>query len=94
MSPELQARQGIVSGRVQGVAFRYYAQDQARSLGIDGWISNLPDGSVAFFAQGTRSHVSAFLDWLHEGPLMARVSGVESETVPIDEGIAGFEIRH
>lgn len=93
MSSELEARQGIVTGRVQGVAFRYHAQDQARSLGLDGWIRNLPDGSVVFFAQGPRSPLGAFLDWLHEGPMMARVSSVDAEAAAIDETLTGFEIR-
>jgi acylphosphatase len=93
MSAPLIARRGVVSGRVQGVAFRYHARDQAGSLALDGWIRNLPDGTVAFHAQGTRSHVTAFIEWLHQGPMMARVSGVEVEAAEVDEKIAGFEIR-
>ncbi len=87
------ARHGFVSGRVQGVAFRYYARDQALAFGVEGWIRNLVDRRVEFFVQGSFGHVSAFIDWLHQGPPMSRVSDVEVEDVAVEKGLSGFEIR-
>ena len=92
MSVEEIARRGFVSGRVQGVAFRYYARDQAQAFGVAGWVRNLPDGRVEFHCQGRPSLVSAFIEWLHEGPPMARVSDVEVEETATSS-IAGFDIR-
>jgi len=89
----LVARHGFVSGRVQGVAFRYYAQDQAHALGVDGWIRNLLDHRVEFHAQGPFGQVSAFLEWLHEGPPSARVQRVDVEEAEVDDALTGFAIK-
>lgn len=93
MNLPLVARHGFVAGRVQGVAFRYYAQDQALALGVDGWIRNLLDRRVEFHAQGPFGQVSAFLEWLHEGPPSARVERVEVEEADVDAELEGFAIR-
>lgn len=65
-----------VSGRVQGVGFRYSALAMARSLGLRGWVRNLPDGSVETMAWGSPEQITAYLDWLGAGSSMARVDGV------------------
>jgi acylphosphatase len=62
-----------VHGRVQGVAFRWYTQKQARSLGLTGWVRNLPDGSVRILAEGPRPDLEAFCDWAARGPDHARI---------------------
>ena len=67
----------LVSGRVQGVAFRWYAVEEARRLGVDGWIQNLPDGRVEAWVQGEADAVDAMLAWLAHGPSHARVEAVE-----------------
>lgn len=67
----------LVSGRVQGVGFRAFAQRQADRLGIDGWVRNLPDGRVEALAAGEETAVAAFIDALRRGPLIARVASVE-----------------
>ena len=67
----------LVSGRVQGVGFRWYAVEQARQLGVDGWIQNLPDGRVEAWVQGEKAAVEAMLAWLAHGPSHARVEAVE-----------------
>ena len=83
---------GFVAGRVQGVAFRYFACRAARKLGVRGWVRNLPDGRVEFHAEGTVRPVADFLAWLEQGPPAARVDLVESRsTGPTD--VDGFEIR-
>ena len=71
------SRQFLVSGRVQGVAYRASAQHKARTLGLQGYAENLPDGRVRVVAQGEPAAVAALGDWLWQGPAMARVSAVD-----------------
>ena len=66
-----------VHGRVQGVWFRDTCERVARSLGVKGWVRNLPDGSVQVVAEGEREVVDALLEWCHDGPSRANVTGVD-----------------
>lgn len=66
-----------ISGRVQGVAFRFFAQHEARGLGLTGWVSNLYDGRVEVVAEGEREQLEQFLAELKKGPRLARVEKVE-----------------
>lgn len=82
----------FVSGRVQGVFFRACTQREAQSLGLVGWVRNLPDGRVEIVAQGDAEAVRALVEWSHLGPVRAEVTSVDinwEETHPIDE----FSIR-
>lgn len=82
-----------VLGRVQGVGFRAWARDEARRLGLAGWVRNHPDLSVLAHAEGEAAAVEAFVARLHDGPPAARVDKVVA--VPCDPlGLDGFEIRH
>lgn len=63
----------VVSGRVQGVGFRYFTQDTAYSLNLTGWVRNAYDGSVDGEVQGEETDCSSFFDNLREGPTLARV---------------------
>ena len=74
-----------VSGRVQGVGFRYAAADQALNLGITGYVRNLPDRRVEVLACGEERAVNALRNWLWQGPQLARVSDVRSETLPYQD---------
>ena len=65
-----------VSGRVQGVSFRYYTQQQARALGLAGYARNLPDGRVEVLAIGDDAALEQFALWLARGPALARVTEV------------------
>ena len=67
----------VVSGRVQGVAFRAYTVDEARDLGVRGWVRNLPDGRVEAEAEGERPAVEALVAFCRRGPPAARVEAVE-----------------
>jgi len=67
----------VVSGRVQGVAFRAYTVDEASRLGLAGWVRNLPDGRVEAEAEGERSAVEALVAWCRRGPPAAMVEAVE-----------------
>jgi acylphosphatase len=77
MGEEARARI-VVSGRVQGVAFRQAAVDEAERLGgLSGWVQNLPDGRVELLAEGERPRVEALVAWCRRGPRFARVDEVE-----------------
>ena len=82
----------FVSGRVQGVCFRMYTQQQASMLGLTGWVRNLPDGRVEVMASGDESQLATFENWLHKGPDMAKVLNVESSTLEKKE-FNDFTIR-
>ncbi|MCW2790965.1 MAG: acylphosphatase [Nocardioides sp.] len=82
-----------VSGRVQGVAFRAYAEQEARRLGVTGWVRNEPDGSVAGHFEGDREAVDALVDWCRRGPRTAHVSHVAARE-GATTGATRFEIRY
>ena len=83
----------VVSGRVQGVAFRYYTRQQARSLGIQGWVRNLPDGSVECEIEGSNESLEKMLAFLHEGPRLAKVTNITIEPLRESGDDSGFHIR-
>jgi acylphosphatase len=82
----------IITGRVQGVGYRYFACREAEALGISGYVRNLPDGSVEVVAEADRERLQAFADRLEEGPPFGRVEGMEQSTIPA-VGARGFHIR-
>jgi acylphosphatase len=85
------ARQAWVSGRVQGVAFRWHAQERATALGVAGWTRNLRDGRVEVWMEGERDAVDALQTWLSRGPPAAHVEDLDvREREPA--GLARFEI--
>ena len=73
------ARRYLVSGRVQGVGFRYYAMREARALGVAGWVRNLEDGRVEAVAAADEVVLHAFEGRLWQGPPNARVTALDSE---------------
>ena len=80
-----------IHGLVQGVGFRYWTQKQAYSLGLHGYVRNLPDGSVEIAAAGAVASLADFEARLGRGPSGARVDRVESVTVPAPPP-KGFQI--
>lgn len=81
-----------VSGRVQGVGFRYTMQAEAQRLGVDGWVRNRLDGSVEAFLAGDPDAVEGVIAWAHDGPAGARVDDVDV-VEGTGESASGFEIR-
>jgi acylphosphatase len=72
----------FVTGRVQGVGFRYATARKADALGVTGYARNLPDRRVEVLACGEEKAVTALRDWLWQGPPMARVSDVRDDPQP------------
>jgi acylphosphatase len=67
----------VVSGRVQGVFFRDSCREQARALGVGGWLSNRADGTVEGEFEGPGAAVDRLVAWCREGPARARVDAVD-----------------
>ena len=85
------ARRVLVSGRVQGVGFRYFARRAAESTGVGGWARNLADGRVETFVEGEEGAVESYLEKIRRGPVGGRVDHVEVEEVTL-EGFTTFRI--
>jgi acylphosphatase len=92
----LTSRRFVISGRVQGVGFRYFVQSVAVRESIRGWVRNLDDGRVETAAAGEAGAMERFERALRQGPPASRVERVEvDETYPIStaETMTGFHIR-
>ena len=74
---------GYVSGRVQGVGFRYFVRRHADTQQLSGYAKNLTDGRVEFLLQGDEAAVQQVLAQIHHGPSYANVTNVEVEEVPV-----------
>ena len=82
----------FVSGKVQGVGYRYATVSEARKLGLGGWVRNLPDGRVEAVFEGRKEAVERIIVWCDRFPEPAWVRDVEVEYREA-EGIEGFEVR-
>jgi len=87
------ARRVRVTGRVQGVFFRAWTRDEARRLGVNGWVRNCADGSVEAHVEGDEAQVQALIERLQQGPRQARVDRLDVTEVPPEQA-ASFEVRH
>jgi acylphosphatase len=74
-----------VSGKVQGVWFRASTVEQARQLGLMGWVRNLEDGRVEVLACGDQKKIEQLHEWLKHGPKLAKVSDLLHEEIPWQE---------
>jgi acylphosphatase len=83
-----------ITGRVQGVGYRASAQQQARKLGLSGFVRNQPDGSVYAEITGSQLQVEKMIRWCQNGPPLARVAAVKVTEVAEETGGEGFEVRY
>jgi acylphosphatase len=81
----------IISGDVQGVGFRQFIRYQARKLNINGWVRNLPDGSVEAVYIGNKENVNKLIKISKHGPFLAKVEKVDIENVE-EVNFNSFEI--
>ena len=88
----IQRARVIVSGRVQGVGFRWETRSRAVSLGLSGWVRNRSDGNVEAVFEGPREHVELLLHWCRRGSSVAYVDEMEVEW-QAPTGEQGFGIR-
>ena len=87
------ARRYIVSGRVQGVGFRFFVNRMASIEGLNGWVRNLPDGRVEIRAEGESESLERFERHVRQGPPASRVDEVDTTDVGATGHDAGFSIR-
>ena len=83
----------FVTGKVQGVGFRWSARDYASKLGLTGWVRNLPDSRVELCFQGEQEVVNIMEDWCRSGASRFRVTGISVSVDALVEHETGFEIR-
>jgi acylphosphatase len=84
----------IVTGRVQGVSFRYYTVQRARLLGVVGWVRNRQDGCVEVVAEGTTAQLESLLAFLHVGSPAASVRSVEAEWRAPTDDYYDFDVHY
>ena len=87
------ARRFVISGRVQGVGFRWFAKDTAMREGVTGWVRNLPDGRVEALVEGDDESVTRVERALHNGPPGARVQTVNAITEEPSGAYRSFSIE-
>jgi acylphosphatase len=90
--PGKTAKRWFISGIVQGVGFRYFAQNKAASLGLKGYARNLDDGRVEVYALGPANGLDDLAAALHNGPRLAQVRGIEEREAPVED-LSSFSIR-
>ena len=86
------ARRYFISGRVQGVGFRNFAERAAEELGISGYVRNLADGRVEVYAIGSSDQLNQLSGLLAQGPRWANVTGIDSREEVIEARIRGFRV--
>jgi len=91
-APE-EARRYIVTGRVQGVGFRWFVEREANQLGLRGWVRNNLDGSVEVLAAGAPGQLSALRRKLQEGPRASRVDSVDELPAQVTPDLKSFRIE-
>jgi acylphosphatase len=84
----------LISGRVQGVAFRYFTRGEAQRLGLVGWVKNLPDGGVEVRATGSAGALERFRQQLRQGPPGARVDAISESELAAPEDWPDFRITY
>jgi len=88
-----QAQRFIVHGRVQGVGFRWFAEQAASVAGVSGWVRNRDDGTVEAVAAGSKEQLDEFAGYLRKGPRFAVVRRVEVTECP-RLAASGFSIKY
>ncbi|WP_053179588.1 acylphosphatase [Sunxiuqinia dokdonensis] len=88
------ARHMLLSGRVQGVGFRYFVQQKARECQLTGWVKNLPNGKVEIEAEGEEQDINCFIDYLKIGNGYSRTNQLSQSQVQPSADFSDFTIRY
>lgn len=83
-----------VTGRVQGVGFRFYTQKQATIFELKGWVRNSSDGGVLIVVQGEETMVETFIDYLRIDPVLSRVTNITKVKMQLVTEFSNFEVRY
>lgn len=84
----------VISGRVQGVFFRASTVEEARRLGLRGWVRNLVDGRVEALIDGDAAAVDRMIEWCRQGPALARVDEVHVSWESPGAELSGFRVYY
>lgn len=90
---KLQRLEAIIEGRVQGVGFRYFAQERAVFLGLSGWVRNRWDGTVELVAEGSRADLEILLKAIQRGPRVGTTKNVKVDWQEAAGEFSSFQIR-
>jgi acylphosphatase len=82
-----------LSGRVQGVGFRYYAQKLGNTLALFGYVRNLPDGSLVIEAEGNHLNMDLFIERIKRGPQLAHVEQIQIQVSECQHDLPNFEVQ-
>jgi acylphosphatase len=83
-----------ISGRVQGVGYRYFAVQKANEMGITGWVKNSVDGGVIIVAQGIEEEIKIFIDYLYIGPTRSRVDHISKVKFNTLSNFDNFSVKY
>jgi acylphosphatase len=83
----------VISGRVQGVGFRYFARQKAHELNISGWVKNTPDGKLEIEAEGELQNLETFIEWMKIGPSRAVIRSFSNYEINPVRNFTNFIIR-
>ena len=83
-----------ITGRVQGVGYRYFAAQKANEMGITGWVKNAVDGSVIVVAQGIEEEIKTFIDYLYIGPTRSRVDQISKVKFNTLSDFNNFSVKY
>ncbi len=83
----------VISGRVQGVGFRFSAYDEAKDLALAGWVRNIPGGEVEIVAEGSKENLQMLAAWARLGPPSAHVTEVREDWLAATGEFSEFRIR-
>lgn len=84
-----------VSGRVQGVGFRFFTHQQAQKFGLMGYVKNLDNGDVEIIAQGDSVQISKLTHWLEQGgPVSSRITNINICQSSVQEDLTSFKVRY
>lgn len=89
----MQTKQFFVFGRVQGVGFRFFTLQEAKQIGVTGYVKNREDGSVAVVAQGSEAQIQQLRLWLSKGPRTSQVERVIEQNYQANERFEQFIIK-
>lgn len=83
-----------ITGKVQGVGYRYFAVQKANEMGITGWVKNAVDGNVIIVAQGFEEEIETFIDYLYIGPTRSRVDQISKAKFNTSTNFNNFSIKY
>jgi acylphosphatase len=84
----------IISGRVQGVGYRYFVFQKATEMGITGWVKNSVDGGVIIVVQGIEAELKTFIDYLYLGPTRARIDRILTNKMQLLTVFDNFSVKY